>query len=146
MSATKRLVLASVVAVGCGLGLTGVAVADSGQDADNGSAPLLAGTTHCTDGIPGTDSGVVVAHTNILQDDTRVHVTLLNGQPNQTYYVAIACQRYIGTLTTNNEGNGTANIDAPGVTSGAFYVDLGIGDGSQDGTMDYRIAGPFIEG
>jgi hypothetical protein len=106
----------------------------------------LQGTTHCISGIPGTDSGVVVAHTNAVQNDTRVHVTLLDGVPNSTYYVAIACQRYIGTLTTNGQGTGTANIDAPGVTNGSFYVDLGIGDGTQDGTTDYRIAGPFIGG
>ena len=81
-----------------------------------------------------------------MQNDTRVHVTLLNGVPDATYYVAIACQRFIGNLTTNDQGNGAANIDAQGVTSGPFYVDLGIGDGTQSWTTDYRIAGPFIGG
>jgi hypothetical protein len=143
-SVSRSRVVLGVVTAGC-LAVTGVAAADPGQDADNGSAPLLHGTTHCTNGIPGTDSGVVVAHTNTLENDTRVHVTLLGGEPNQTYYVAIACQRYIGTLTTNSQGNGTANIDAPGVTVGTFYVDLGIGNGGPS-TVDYRIAGPFIGG
>lgn len=145
MSGIRRSVLTGVVAAGC-LAVTGVAAANSGQDADNGSAPLLHGTTHCISGTAGTDSGVVVVHTNTLQNDTRVHVTLLGGLPNQTYYVAIACQGYIGSLTTNSQGNGAANIDAPGVTEGSFYVDLGVGDGSQSGTADYRIAGPFIGG
>ena len=46
--------------------------------------------------------------------------------PNSTYYVAIACQRFIGSLKTNRHGNATANIDAPGATSFPFYVDLGV--------------------
>jgi hypothetical protein len=52
--------------------------------------------------------------------------------PNSTYYVAIACQRFIGSLTTNRRGNGTANIDAPGTTTFPFYVETsGLGMGHQ---------------
>ena len=141
----RKAVIGAFVAIACG-SLSGVALADAGQDADNGTAPLLHGTVHCVNGVPGTDSGIVVAHTNSVQNDTRVHVTLRSGVPDSTYYVAIACQRYIGTLTTNDQGNGAANVDAAGVTTGTFYIDLGIGDGSQAGTADYRIAGPFIGG
>ena len=122
---------------------SGVAAADPGQGGGNGTAPLLHGTVHCVKGTPGTSSGVVVVHTSAKRNDTRVHVTLLRGMPNSRYYVAIACQRFIGSLTTNRRGNGTANIDAPGATSFPFFVDLGVGDGSQAGTADYRIAGPF---
>jgi hypothetical protein len=121
----------------------GVAAANPGQGGGNGTAPLVHGTVHCVKGTPGTSSGVVVVHTSAKRNDTRVHVTLLRGMPNSTYYVAIACQRFIGSLTTNRRGNGTANIDAPGATSFPFFVDLGVGDGSQAGTADYRIAGPF---
>ncbi len=142
----RRTLISVLAAAVCGAIPAAVATASSGQDADNGNAPLLTGTTHCTNGVPGTDSGVVVVHTNVIQNDTRVHVTLRNGVPNSTYYVAIACQRFIGSLTTNSQGTGTANIDAPGVTTGSFYIDLGIGDGTPAGTADYRIAGPFIGG
>lgn len=121
------------------ISLSGVAAANPGQGGGNGSAPLLHGTVHCVNGTPGTNSGRVVVHTSAKRNDTRVHVTLLRGLPNTTYYVAIACQRYIGTLTTNRSGNGTANIDAPGTTSFPFYVDFGV----VPTAADYRIAGPF---
>jgi hypothetical protein len=125
------------------ISLSGVAAASPGQVGGNGTAPLLHGTAHCVKGTAGTNSGVVVVHTSAKRNDTRVHVTLLRGMPNSTYYVAIACRRYIGSLKTNRRGNGTANIDARGTTSFPFYVDLGVGNGSQAGTADYRIAGPF---
>lgn len=141
----RKAAVAALAAV-ASISFSGVAVAASGQDADNGNAPLLRGTAHCVNGVPGTDSGVVVAHTNVIQNDTRVHVTLRDGVPDSTYYVAIACRRYIGSLTTNDQGIGTANIDAPGVEAGPFYVDLGIGGGTVFNTIDYRIAGPFIGG
>jgi len=130
-------------AAGVVICLSGVAAANPGQGGGNGTAPLLHGTVHCVNGTPGTNSGVVVVHTSAKRNDTRVHVTLLRGMPNSTYYVAIACQRFIGSLTTNRRGSGTATIDAPGTTSFPFFVDLGVGDGSQAGTADYRIAGPF---
>lgn len=138
----KKVVVGGFAAALC-LSLSGVAAAGPGQGGGNGTAPLLHGTAHCTNGTPGTKSGVVVVHTSAKRNDTRVHVTLLRGMPNSTYYVAIACQRFIGSLTTNRRGNGRANIDAPGTTSFPFFVDLGVGDGSQAGTADYRIAGPF---
>lgn len=121
------------------ISLSGVAAASPGQGGGNGTAPLLHGTAHCVKGTPGTKSGVVVVHTSAKRNDTRVHVVLLRGVPKTTYYVAIACQRYIGTLTTNRHGNGTANIDAPGTTSFPFYIDLGV----VPTAADYRIAGPF---
>lgn len=138
----KRAVVGGFAA-GVVICLSGLAAASPGQGGGNGTAPLLHGTVHCVKGSPGTNSGVVVVHTSAKRNDTRVHVTLLRGMPNSTYYVAIACQRFIGSLTTNRRGNGTATIDAPGATSFPFFVDLGVGDGSQAGTADYRIAGPF---
>lgn len=134
----KRAVVGGF-AVAVFVSLSGVAAAGPGQGGSNGNAPLLHGTAHCTHGTPGTKSGVVVVHTSAKRNDTRVHVTLLRGVPNTTYYVAIACQRFIGALTTNRHGNGTANIDAPGTTSFPFYVDLGV----VPTAADYRIAGPF---
>ena len=100
----------------------------SGPVAENGALPLLPGTPpiyYCV-GFPfggtpaGYPTGEVVAHTNVVQNDTRVHVTLLNGLPDTQYVVSIACQRAIGTFTTNGAGNGATNIDAPGVTSGSI--------------------------
>jgi hypothetical protein len=138
----RRAVLGGFAAV-VAISLSGVAAANPGQGGGNGVAPLLHGTAHCVKGTAGTNSGVVVVHTSAKRNDTRVHVTLLRGIPNSTYYVAIACQRFIGSLKTNRHGNGAVNIDAPSVTSFPFFVDLGVGNGSQAGTADYRIAGPF---
>jgi hypothetical protein len=137
-----RVVFGGFVAAAV-ISLPSMAGASPGQGGANGTAPLLHGTVHCVKGTGATNSGVVVVHTSAKRNDTRVHVTLLRGMPNSTYYVAIACQRSIGSLTTNRRGNGTANIDASGVTTFPFFVDLGVGDGSQAGTADYRIAGPF---
>lgn len=137
-----RVVFGGFVAAAV-ISLSSVAGASPGQGGANGTARLLHGTVHCVKGTGATNSGVVVVHTSAKRNDTRVHVTLLRGMPNSTYYVAIACQRSIGSLTTNRRGNGTANIDASGVTTFPFFVDLGVGDGSQAGTADYRIAGPF---
>ncbi len=131
----------------------GVAGASSGPVAENGALPLLPGTPpiyYCI-GFPfggtpaGYPTGEVVAHTNVVQNDTRVHVTLLNGLPDTQYVVSIACQRAIGTFTTNDAGNGATNIDAPGVTTGLFgdpnwFVDVRVNNTWDD----YRVAGPFV--
>lgn len=138
----RKVVLGGFVAAAV-ISLSSVAAANPGQGGANGTAPLLHGTVHCAKGTGGTNSGVVVVHPSAKRNDTRVHVTLPGGMPKSTYYVAIACERFIGSLTTNRRGNGTANIDASGVTSFPFFVDLGVGDGSQAGTAGYRIAGPF---
>jgi hypothetical protein len=130
----------------------GVAAASSGKGAENGALPLLPGNPpiyYCI-GFPfggtpaGYPTGEVVAHTNVVQNDTRVHVTLLNALPDTQYVVSIACQREIGTFTTNDQGNGATNIDAPGVTTGMFgdprwFVDVRVNDTWDD----YRVAGPF---
>ena len=92
----------------------------------------------------GYPTGEVVAHTNVVQNDTRVHVTLLNGLPDTQYVVSIACQRAIGSFNTNDQGNGATNIDAPGVTTGLFgdpnwFVDVRV----TNTWDDYRVAGPF---
>ena len=50
----------------------------------------------------GYPTGEVVAHTNVVQNDTRVHVTILNGLPDTQYVVSIACQRAIGSFNTND--------------------------------------------
>ena len=139
----KRKALVGGLAAAACMCLSGVAAGRPRPATDTGFAALLHGTAHCVAGTPGTFSGIVVVHTSTRRNDTRVHVLLLRGMPNKTYYVAIACQRYIGSLATNRRGNGVANIDAPGATSFPFFVDLGVGDGSPAGTADYRIAGPF---
>lgn len=141
----RALVLAGTV-------FGGVAEASSGPAAENGALPLLPGTPPIYDciGFPfgGTPAsyptGEVVAHTNPVQNDTRVHVTLLNGLPDTQYVVSIACQRAIGTFTTNDQGNGATNIDAQGVTTGPFgdsnwFVDVRV----NNTWTDYRVAGPF---
>jgi hypothetical protein len=130
----------------------GIAVANSGPVAGNWARPLLPGNPpiyYCI-GFPfggtpaGYPTGEVVAHTNVLQNDTRVHVTLVKGLPDTQYVVSIACQRVIGTFTTNDQGNGATNIVTPGVTTGMFgdphwFVDVRVNN-SWD---DYRVAGPF---
>lgn len=67
----------------------------------------------------------------------------MRAPPNATYYVAIACQRYVGSLTTDGSGNGSASIDA-GTATGTFYIDMGVGGGSQSDTSGYVIAGPVV--
>jgi hypothetical protein len=129
----------------------GIAVANSGP-VGSWARPLLPGNPpiyYCI-GFPfggtpaGYPTGVVVAHTNVVQNDTRVHVTLVKGLPDTQYVVSIACQRVIGTFTTNDQGNGATNIVTPGVTTGMFgdphwFVDVRVNN-SWD---DYRVAGPF---
>ncbi len=152
--ATFRAPLVALVGalVLAGTVFVGVAGASSGSVATNGALPLLAGTPpiyYCI-GFPfggtpaGYPTGEVVAHTNGVQNDTRVHVTFLNGLPDTQYVVSIACQKAIGTFTTNEQGNGATNIDAPGVTTGLFgdpswFVDVRVNNTWDD----YRVAGPF---
>jgi hypothetical protein len=103
--------------------VAGAATAESAQQ-----APLIHGTpSDCAKGEnPGVKDGNVVVTEN--QDGTvRVHVNIRNGLPNTTYQVAITCDRYIGTLTTNKAGNGAANIDAAAPADAVFGVDLANG-------------------
>ena len=147
----RRSLLAGALAL-AGTVFVGAAGASSGPVAENGALPLLPGTPpiyYCI-GFPfggtpvGYPTGEVVAHTNVVQNDTRVHVTILNGLPDTQYVVSIACQRAIGSFNTNDQGNGATNIDAPGVTTGLFgdpnwFVDVRV----TNTWDDYRVAGPF---
>lgn len=142
----KLLAVLVGVAASAGTSFVGVAMASSGQNAGNGIAPLLTGpgvlASECTTPSGGVPGGFVVAHTNLQENATLVHVTLLGGLPDTTYVVSIACQREIGLFTTNNHGYGATNIEAPGATTGTYEVDVRV-NGS---FVDYREAGPFIGG
>jgi len=148
VSAIRRSLLVAAVLAGSLAVFSGSAFA-APSPVVAGVAPLLHGTTHCISGTPGTSSGLVEVETNALKNDTTVTVVLLNGIPDSTYYVAIACVEYIGSVKTNSQGNGVANVSTsgsvwttPGLSSGSFFVDFGIGNGGPS-TEDYRIAGPF---
>ena len=75
----------------------------SGPAALPGTPPIYYCIGFPFGGTPvGYPTGEVVAHTNVVQNDTRVHVTLLNGLPDTQYVVSIACQRAIGSFNTND--------------------------------------------
>jgi len=141
----KKLVLLSASAA-LGLGLPGVALA---QNADNDTAALVhVGLNPSTCGtIPGTNSGVVNVHFTANQNRFKVNVSVHDALPNTTYVVDIRCVGAIGSLTTNSQGTGTAQIDlsvaAP--PSGLFYIDISVfgGGGGAGGYGDTFIAGPF---
>ena len=122
----------------------------AGQD-NNGTASLVhvgLNPSACTT-VPGTDSGVVNAHLNAVQDRFGLNVSVHDALPNQTYVVDIRCQGQIGTLTTNGQGTGTAHIDLTASTSGPatepFYIDISVlgGGGGSGGYGDTFLAGPF---
>jgi hypothetical protein len=132
-----------------GLSLIGVAMASVGQDADNGTAALVhEGPNPATCGqTPGTDSGVVNVHSNVVQNRRRVNISLHDALPNTTYEVDIRCVSAIGFLTTNRRGTGTAHIDLAGFTwpTPVFYIDLLTGDpNGAVGLGDVFVAGPFL--
>ncbi len=150
----KKVLLALVAIVAIGIA---VPVAFAANDY-NGTASLVSigpNVAACSgpSGGPfaGTDSGVVNVHFNVVQSREKVNVSVHDALPNTTYVVDVRCVGQIGTLTTNSQGTGTAQIDLSNVTSppGTFYIDIAVpppGGAGAGGYGDTRIAGPFTLG
>jgi hypothetical protein len=104
--------------------------------------------------FPGTDSGVVNVHYNKVQGRFMVNLSVHDAQPNTTYVVDVRCwtfgpQSEIGTVTTNSQGTGTAQVTLEGVTPvNPFYIDISVknGGGGAGNYGDTFIAGPFTLG
>jgi hypothetical protein len=93
--------------------------------------------------VSGSKSGVIVVHFNGAQGRYRANVAVHDALPNTTYQVHIRCVDQIGTLSTNAQGVGTAQLEFSGslITRGSpFAVDLY----DPSGTKDTFIAGPFV--
>src|SRR6478752_223787 len=107
----KKLLLALTAVVAIGIA---VPVALAANDY-NGTAPLS------NTGTTPTDSGVVNVHYNLVQDRFMVNLSVHDALPNTTYVLDIRCwtfgpQNELGTLTTNSQGTGTAQIKLNGAT------------------------------
>jgi hypothetical protein len=131
-----------------GLTVTAVAIASSGQNANNGTAALVhEGPNPNTCGqTPGPNSGVVNVHSNAVQNARSVNVSVYNALPNTTYEVDIRCVGPIGFLTTNGQGTGTAHVELAGFAwpTPVFYIDILTGDiTGAVGLGDVFTAGPF---
>ena len=142
----KRIMAALLVVVAVGVAVP-LALA---ANASNGTAHLVhvgLNPAACAGPFAGGDSGVVNAHFNAVQSRETVNVSVHGALPSTTYVVDVRCVGQIGTLTTNSQGTGTAQIDLSGVGSapGAFYVDISVagGGGGAGGYGDTFIAGPF---
>jgi hypothetical protein len=152
----RKLVLLSAGAV-LGLGLVGVAPAQNGEPARNGEKDTWAlvhvglNPGDCTGPsrgpFVGAHNGVVDVHFNAVQRQFKVNVSVHDALPKTTYAVNTRCVGQIGSLTTNSQGTGTAQIDvsqsAP--PAGLFYIDISVrgGGGGSGGYGDTFIAGPF---
>jgi hypothetical protein len=118
-------------------------------NASNGTAKLVhvgLNPFACSGTFAGDDSGVVNAHFNAVQDRLKINVSVHGALPNTSYDVDIRCVGKIGTLTTNSQGTGTAQIDLTRTTApGTFYVDISVfgGGGGAGNYGDTFIAGPF---
>jgi hypothetical protein len=133
------------------------------QNATNGNAPLISignNVAACqgqnqNGSYSGVTKGVVNVHYNAAQKRFQVNVSVHDALPNTTYGVDIRCwvfgpQQAIGSLTTNQQGTGTFQIDlwlekAPEM--GNFYIDIAVpaqvGGSGAYGYGDTYIAGPF---
>ena len=119
-------------------------------NASTGNAKLVhvgLNVPECVGPFAGDDSGVVNVQYNAVQQREKVNVSVHNALPNQEYVVDIRCVGAIGTLTTNGQGTGTAQIDLSdvAVAPGTFYVDISVpnGGGGAGNYGDTFIAGPF---
>ena len=114
---------------------------------ENGHAPLVhvgPNPSSCTGPFTGSDSGVVNVH--IHQNGNFLNVSVHDASPNTTYVVDIRCVGKIGTLDTNSEGTGTAQIDLPSSLPASFFIDVSVpppGGAGAGGYGDTFIAGPF---
>jgi hypothetical protein len=142
----KKIMLVLVAALAVGVAVP-VALA---ANADNGTAHLVhvgLNPSACVGPFVGPDSGVVNVHYNAVQSRETVNVSVHDALPNQTYVVDVRCVGQIGSLTTNSQGTGTAQIDLANVTAppGTFYIDISVlgGGGGAGGYGDTFIAGPF---
>ena len=142
----RKLALLAASAV-LGLGLAGVAQA---QSAVNDTAALVhVGLNPSTCGsIPGANSGVANVHFNVVQERFKANISVHDALPDTTYVIDIRCVGAIGTLTTNAQGTGTAQITLSFDTapSGPFYIDISVPPPGGGGAGDYGdtfIAGPL---
>jgi hypothetical protein len=108
--------LASATAV-AGLSLGGVAAGSSGG---NGAAvaDFFPSNQSCAQSVSFSGNpftGLVVLHGDAAQNDTRVHVTLLNGTPDSVYVVELNCALLFNapSFRTNRQGNGGGEFDFP---------------------------------
>ena len=115
-----------------------------------GLNPPECGGPFTNTGTTPTDSGVVNVHYNVVQDRFMVNLSVHDALPNQIYVLDVRCwtfgpQSEIGTLTTNSQGTGTAQIKLNGATPlNPFYIDISVkgGAGGVGGYGDTFIAGP----
>jgi hypothetical protein len=122
------------------------------NDSNDHAALVHVGLNPATCGtVPGTDSGVVNVHYNKGQGRFMTELSVHDALPNTTYVLDVRCWAFgphaeIGTLTTNSQGTGTAQIKLDGVTPvNPFYIDISVKDGG-GGAGNYGdtfIAGPF---
>ncbi len=98
-------------------------------DADNANAPLFSypnnSTTTCASGgiANGTDAGFVNFHR--VGNVVSFNVHLQGVQPNATFFVALACVNFVGTITTNSNGVGNGTFQqAVDPAQTQFFVDI----------------------
>lgn len=119
------------------------------KDTDHGKAELWhvgLNPASCTGPFTGTGSGNVQVWTSDKNGAFKLEVTLKRGGlPNTTYDVDIRCVGKIGTLKTDADGNGEAEIAWPSTPTSPFFVDVSVfgGGGGAGGYGDTFIAGPF---
>lgn len=129
----------------------GHASAGNNGQTTNGNGDLVhvgANPAACTGPFSGTDSGVVVVDTNVSQSTVDLNVSFQYALPSQTYVVDIRCVGKVGSVTTDSQGTGTAQISLPisQAPTGAFYIDVSVappGGAGSGGYGDTFIAGPF---
>jgi len=119
--------------------------------ASNGNGDLIhigPNPAACSGPFSGADSGVVIVDSNVGQSTLDLNVSFQYALPNQTYVVDIRCVGKIGSVTTDAQGTGTAQISLPipQAPTGAFYLDVSVappGGAGSGGYGDTFIAGPF---
>jgi len=146
-----RLVPALVVTLALSSLTFGSALAGSNGQASNGNGDLIhigPNPAACSGPFSGADSGVVIVDSNVGQSTLDLNVSFQYALPNQTYVVDIRCVGKIGSVTTDAQGTGTAQISLPipQAPTGAFYLDVSVappGGAGSGGYGDTFIAGPF---
>jgi hypothetical protein len=162
----KRILLAAVAVIAVGVAVPVAVAGNAGQNDFNGTAPLVhvgLNVPDCSNGtpaaaFPGTDSGVVNVHYNLVQNQFKVNLSVHDALPNTTYVLDIRCWVFgphseLGTLTTNSQGTGTAQFTLDTAQAGnapvnPFYIDISVknGGGGAGNYGDTFIAGPFTLG
>jgi hypothetical protein len=137
------------------LTLTGVpfgsVLAGNTGQAGNGNGNLVhvgANPAACTAPYSGPASGVVNVDNNVAQSSFDLNVSFQYALPDQTYVVDIRCVGKVGSVTTDSQGTGTAQVSLPlsQAPTGVFYIDVSVappGGAGSGGYGDTFIAGPF---